>query len=134
QLRNGGPHTRKQFTKPIAQRLADTEDHLEDRDNDRDEDDRTPDAIEQDRVKAARPTRRLRLLEVAARADLAGPLAARGRILDDGQPRGAGTRQWELAELLQEVPDKVHAGSLRRADQRDRVTELMRERKRVDLA
>jgi len=90
--------------------------------------------IEQDRIETARPPRRLRLLEVAARADLAGPLAARGRILDDGQPCGAGTRQRELAELLQEVPDKVHAGALRRTDQRDRVTEFMRQRKRVDLA
>ena len=40
----------------------------------------------------------------------------------------------KLAELLQEVPDQIHPGSLRRADQRDGVTEFMRERERIDLA
>src|SRR5215471_13660010 len=95
----------------VAERLADAEHDLEDGDHDGDEDDWTPDAIQQDRVEAARPQRRFGLLEVTARTDLPRPLAARGRALNDRQSRRSGTRHRELAELLQEVPDKVHSGS-----------------------
>ncbi len=71
---------------------------------------------------------------MAARRDLAGPLAARGRALNDGQACGAGTRERELAELLEEVADEPHAGSLCRTDERDGVAEFVGERERVDLA
>ena len=54
--------------------------------------------------------------------------------MKDGQARGAGARQRELAELLEEVADEPHSGSLRRADERNRVTEFVREGERVNLA
>ena len=123
----------EEIAEAIGERLAEREDDFEDADDDGEEEQRSPDAMQQDVVDLARVLGGERGLVAGVAADLLSPVVRALRVAHDGQRERLGFFAVAIL-LIEEERDGVEAGAVDGADERNRSAELARELERVDLA
>ena len=119
------PDVLNQRLKSVHQRFCPAEDGLENSGDNDQEDQRTGDGMQEDRIQAPRPNGRRRGVITGARADIVRPLAAardvlQNRKLDAGRRQGGGAGR----SALHELKDFLNALALGGADERYRRTQL----------
>ncbi len=131
--RTKSPMLGEDVAEAVGERLADGEDHFEDADNDDEEEQRSPDAMEQNVVDLAAVFSRKRSAVAGAAADLRGPGVRAGGVAEHGQRERLLCGR-AVAGLIEEERNGVQAGAVGGADGRDGSAELLGQFERVDVA